>query len=163
MEQIMRSKTIKEFDTYFTSKHFGYRDVDHYYSVATLHNKLHKIAVPLLCLSAADDPFQPLDGEFFFRFENPFENCSWIFGFVCLFFNWSGAAIPTEAAENSSHVAIVVTARGGHIGFMDGILPKTNDEYMARLFGQYFKSVFYDAEFHDLSQKMKINYLENSN
>lgn len=60
---ILKSKTIKEFDSNFTSKHFGYKDVDHYYSVATLHNKLHKISVPLLCLSAADDPFQPLEGK----------------------------------------------------------------------------------------------------
>lgn len=62
-DQILKSKTIKEFDSNFTSKHFGYKDVDHYYSVATLHNKLHKISVPLLCLSAADDPFQPLEGN----------------------------------------------------------------------------------------------------
>lgn len=61
-DQILKSKTIKEFDSNFTSKHFGYKDVDHYYSVATLHNKLHHISVPLLCLSAADDPFQPLEG-----------------------------------------------------------------------------------------------------
>lgn len=64
-DTILKSKTIKEFDANFTSKHFGYKDVDHYYSVATLHNKLDKISVPLLCLSAADDPFQPLEGEFF--------------------------------------------------------------------------------------------------
>lgn len=62
-DQILKSKTIKEFDSNFTAKHFNYKDVDHYYSVATLHNKLHKIAVPLLCLSAADDPFQPLEGK----------------------------------------------------------------------------------------------------
>lgn len=64
IDKVLNSKTIKEFDTYFTSKHFGYRDVDHYYSMATLHNKLHMISVPLLCLSAADDPFQPLEGDF---------------------------------------------------------------------------------------------------
>lgn len=75
-DTILKSKTIKEFDTNFTSKHFGYKSVDHYYSMATLHNKLHQISVPLLCLSAADDPFQPLD------------------------------AIPIEAAEQSSHVGM---------------------------------------------------------
>lgn len=64
IDRVLNSKTIKEFDMHFTSKHFGYRDVDHYYRMATLHNKLHKIAVPLLCLSAADDPFQPLEGAF---------------------------------------------------------------------------------------------------
>lgn len=62
-DKILKCKTIKEFDIHFTSKHFGYKDVDHYYSMATLHNKLHKISVPLLCLSAADDPFQPLEGK----------------------------------------------------------------------------------------------------
>lgn len=75
-DTILKSKTIKEFDTNFTSKHFGFKSVDHYYSEATLHNKLHQISVPLLCLSAADDPFQPLE------------------------------AIPIKAAEQSSHVAM---------------------------------------------------------
>lgn len=54
--------TIKEFDSKFTSKQFGYKDVDDYYSHATLHNKLHKICLPTLCLSAGDDPFQPFEG-----------------------------------------------------------------------------------------------------
>lgn len=62
MEKVLQSKTIKEFDSHFTSLHFGYGNVDNYYAKATLHNKLHKIKVPTLCLSAADDPFQPLDG-----------------------------------------------------------------------------------------------------
>lgn len=63
MENVLKSKTIKEFDSRFTALHFGFGNVDNYYSKATLHNKLHKIKVPTLCLSAADDPFQPLDGE----------------------------------------------------------------------------------------------------
>jgi abhydrolase domain-containing protein 1/3 len=64
MDKVLQSKTIKEFDTSFTSIHFGYGNVDNYYKKATLHNKLHKIKVPTLCLSAADDPFQPLDGKY---------------------------------------------------------------------------------------------------
>lgn len=82
-EEILKSRTIKEFDSRFTSIHFGFENVEKYYEKATLHNKLHKIEVPTLCLSAADDPFQPLE------------------------------AIPIQGAEKSSHVAIVVTARGG--------------------------------------------------
>lgn len=62
MDKVMQSRTIKEFDSHFTSKHFGFNNVESYYAAATLHNKLHQINVPLLCLSAADDPFQPLEG-----------------------------------------------------------------------------------------------------
>lgn len=116
MKQVLQSKTIREFDSYFTSKHFGYNDVDCYYSAATLHNKLHKIRVPTLCLSAADDPFQPLD------------------------------AIPIKAAESSSHVAIVITARGGHIGFLEGWWPANKDQYMGRLFSQFFSAVLFDKD-----------------
>lgn len=61
---ILKSKTIREFDSNFTSKHFGYDDVEHYYTVASLHEKLHKISVPFLCLSAADDPFQPFECKY---------------------------------------------------------------------------------------------------
>lgn len=67
MDKVLSSKTIKEFDSHFTSIHFGYGNVDNYYKHATLHNKLHRITVPTLCLSAADDPFQPLDGGLVFQ------------------------------------------------------------------------------------------------
>ncbi|XP_011304379.1 abhydrolase domain-containing protein 3 [Fopius arisanus] len=63
MEAVLKSKTIKEFDSNFTAKHFGYKDVDDYYDNASLHKKLHLIEVPVLCLNAADDPMQPLAGE----------------------------------------------------------------------------------------------------
>lgn len=183
-DTILKSKTIKEFDANFTSKHFGYKDVDHYYSVATLHNKLDKIAVPLLCLSAADDPFQPLEGEsisilkfardcqwahnYFTLTPRPqipygnvilFNNSVYLVRIKCFLSISHFEAIPTRAAEESSHVAILVTARGGHIGerfyskikksnswftyltnfsfsfsfepgFMEGFWPKTNDEYV---------------------------------
>ncbi|XP_055603129.1 phospholipase ABHD3 [Uranotaenia lowii] len=134
MDKVLQSKTIKEFDSQFTSKHFGYKDVDDYYAEATLHNKLHKIKVPLLCLSAADDPFQPLD------------------------------AIPIKAAEKSSHVAIVITTRGGHIGFLEGWWPANKDQYMGRLFSQYFSATLFDPDhdFYRTSQVMMEHNLKAS-
>lgn len=60
---VMKCNTFRELDTHFTTKHFGFRDVEHYYSAGSLHNKLHKISVPLLCLSSADDFFQPREGK----------------------------------------------------------------------------------------------------
>lgn len=115
LEEILRSKTIREFDSSYTAKQFGYKDVESYYTDATIHDKLHKIEVPLLCLSAGDDPFQPLE------------------------------AIPVQAAYQSQYVAIVVTARGGHIGFLEGLFPLYSEQYMCRLFTQYFTALFADG------------------
>jgi abhydrolase domain-containing protein 1/3 len=60
---MQQSQTIREVDLHFTIKQFGYKNVDEYYRDATLDDKLHQIEVPTLCLSAADDPFQPLQGR----------------------------------------------------------------------------------------------------
>lgn len=63
-------------------------------------------------------------------------------------------AIPIRAAEKSTHVAIVITARGGHIGFLDGFWPNTKDEYMARLFTQYFSATLLNSEFASIAESM---------
>ncbi|KAG7166821.1 Phospholipase ABHD3-like 1 [Homarus americanus] len=49
--------------------------------------------------------------------------------------------IPVEAANKSSHVAIIVTARGGHIGFMEGVFP-TNTYYSDRIYKQLVNGIF---------------------
>lgn len=59
---VLQSQTVREFDSNFTTKQFGYNNVEEYYRDASLNDKLHLIEVPTLCLSAADDPFQPLQG-----------------------------------------------------------------------------------------------------
>lgn len=130
MEEVVVSKSIRDFDVRFTSKHFGFVDLDSYYAYATLHDKLHWIQVPTLCLSAADDPFQPLE------------------------------AIPIAEAASSSHVAIVLTARGGHIGFLEGFWPFRKDQFMSRLFCQFARSILFtaDEEFCDTSRLMMKHY-----
>lgn len=66
------------------------------------------------------------------------------------------AAIPISDAQKSSHVAIVITARGGHIGFLEGWWPTSKDQYMGRLFSQYFSAVLHDkdGEFQRTAQQM---------
>lgn len=54
----------------------------------------------------------------------------------------SFTAIPVEEARKSKYVAIVITQRGGHVGFLEGILPVFHEEYICRLFTQYFNGVF---------------------
>lgn len=60
---VERARSVREFDAAFTTKHFGFDSVSAYYRAASLRDKLQRVRVPLLCLCAADDPFQPLDGE----------------------------------------------------------------------------------------------------
>ena len=50
-------------------------------------------------------------------------------------------AIPVKDAEENENVAIIVTSRGGHIGFMEGIFPR-HKNYMYRLFRQYMDAIF---------------------
>lgn len=109
--------------------------------------------MPLLCLSAADDPFQPLDGEIFHKYIRI------IFLKQCFSFS----AIPIKAAEKSSHVAIVITARGGHIGFLEGWWPTNREQYMGRLFSQFFSSALFDADsqFVRTSQMMMETFKDN--
>lgn len=118
LDDTFKSRTIREFDSKFTCKAFGYSDTNEYYTDATLHTKLHQFQIPTLCLSAADDPFQPLE------------------------------ALPIEEFKKCKNIAAVVTARGGHIGFMEGILPPSyqgKDDYMERILCQYFGAVFRDG------------------
>lgn len=60
---LLQSSTIREFDSRFTAKMFGYSSCDDYYHAATLHNKIHALKVPVLVLSAEDDPFSPSHGQ----------------------------------------------------------------------------------------------------
>lgn len=68
--------------------------------------------------------------------------------------NFFLTAIPIEDAEKSTHVAIVITARGGHIGFLEGCWPNSKEQYMGRLFSEFFGSVFREESFEKISAQM---------
>ena len=58
----LQSSTVREFDTEFTAKLFGYDSWQEYYADASSHDKLHHVKVPVLAVNAADDPFFPHTG-----------------------------------------------------------------------------------------------------
>ncbi|XP_068205561.1 protein ABHD1-like [Palaemon carinicauda] len=110
-DHLMKSKTLRDFDERFTSLNFGFLSAEEYYKAASLDDQLHKIRVPFLCLTAADDPFLPEKG------------------------------IPVDRANQSSHVALLVTSRGGHVGFLEGLFPYWTS-YGDRLLNQYLRTVY---------------------
>ncbi|XP_068626380.1 phospholipase ABHD3 [Battus philenor] len=106
-------RSLRAFDAAFTAPHFGFASPDAYYRAASLRARLLAVRRPLLCLCAADDPFQPLD------------------------------ALPLREAACCERVALCVTARGGHIGFLEGWWPAraAHQQYVARLAHQYFAAL----------------------
>ncbi|WAQ94500.1 ABHD3-like protein, partial [Mya arenaria] len=108
VHHVLKSTTIREFDDRFTAPMFGYQTWEDYYRDACIHDKVHALEVPVLCLNAADDPFSP-------HYVNE--------------------------AEDNDNIAILVTSHGGHIGFLDGLLPR-QPTYMYRMFSQYMDGLF---------------------
>ncbi|XP_078396749.1 phospholipase ABHD3 isoform X1 [Cetorhinus maximus] len=111
IDYILKAKTIREFDERFTSVMFGYKTIADYYRDASPYHKLKSIEIPILCLNALDDVFSP------------------------------GHAIPLQSAKENPKVALLLTAHGGHIGFLEGIFPRWAT-YMDRVFKQFTQAVF---------------------
>ncbi|CAG5928062.1 unnamed protein product [Menidia menidia] len=111
VDHVVKAQTIREFDERFTSLLFGYESCRDYYLDASPDKKLPDTAVPILCLNAADDPFSPQD------------------------------AFPVSIVQALPNVALLLTAHGGHIAFLQGLFPR-GESYMERLFGQFVQAVF---------------------
>lgn len=93
LDHVYESKTVKEFDERFTCHQFGYKDSNDYFTQTKISGKLNQIKVPVLALSAEDDPFAP------------------------------GESLPMDEAKQSDRFVMLSTTYGGHIGFMEGFWP----------------------------------------
>jgi hypothetical protein len=94
IERIGRSSTFREFDDAATAPLHGLSGADEYYATCSSIRFLDRITTPVLCLSALDDPFLP-----------PY-------------------VIDRVRALLPSCAELVVTKKGGHIGFVTGSLFK---------------------------------------
>ncbi|NXG81075.1 ABHD1 protein, partial [Baryphthengus martii] len=134
-----QARTIREFDERYTAQAFGYSSCHEYYEAASPVRQLHPVCVPILCLNASDDPVSPLHGEqgtMGSVGDSPVAGVA-VANLSCP----GGPAIPVEAAWHQSYVALLVTAQGGHIGFLEGLWPHPSS-YMERLFSQFVTAVF---------------------
>ena len=88
-----KAYSIRDFDTQFVAKQFGYATCEEYYTDACLDTKIPNIRVPTLFLNAGDDMFSP------------------------------ERAFPIEKIRANPNTAMVWTKYGGHISFCEGFWP----------------------------------------
>ena len=111
LHKIYSSKTISEFAEAFNCPAFGMRDYADFAQRSMFVEKLDKVAIPMLALSAEDDIFAP----------------------------WK--SIPIAEVKRSEFVAILTTKRGGHMAFIEGLWPSPHDSFSNRVFLQFARSI----------------------
>jgi len=86
----LRARTLREFDEAATAPLHGFRDADDYYARSSSAAFVPLIRVPTAVFHSLDDPFLP------------------------------SAALPLDALAANPRIALALTRRGGHVGFMEG-------------------------------------------
>ena len=94
-------RSVRAFDAAYTAPSFGFGSAEDYYHRAAALRVIDKIEIPALIMTAADDPFVPVDA-----FRHP-----------------SVAANP--------RVSVVITEHGGHCGFLAESSGPGDDGYWA--------------------------------
>ncbi|KAK3426106.1 hypothetical protein EUGRSUZ_F02631 [Eucalyptus grandis] len=90
-EGIRKSRSIRDFDNYATCLVGKFETADTYYRRCSSANYVGSVAVPLLCISALDDP-------------------------VC-----TREAIPWDECRANKNIVLVTPRHGGHLAFFEGI------------------------------------------
>lgn len=89
VERLAEVRSVRGFDEIYTAPHFGFRDAEDYYHRASAMRVVDRVRVPALVISAADDPFVPVE---IFR---------------------------NAALRRNANIRLVVTEHGGHCGFVE--------------------------------------------
>ena len=108
-EEVDQLHLISHFDAKVIVPMYGYRSLEEYYFDASSTGKVNSIAIPYISLNTRDDPFVP----------------------------WR--SIPILEFERSSNSMLVLTEAGGHVGFVEGSVPKETF-YLSRLLPQILES-----------------------
>ena len=96
VDRLHSVRTVRQFDDVFTAPHFGFDGAEDYYRRASAMRVVDRIRVPTLVIAAQDDPFVP------------------------------AAMFEAPALRENPHVTTIVTAHGGHCGFVAG--PGADDD-----------------------------------
>lgn len=88
---VKKSRSVRDFDNYATRILGKFETVDAYYRRSSCVNFVGNVSVPLLCISAMDDP-------------------------VC-----TREAIPWDECRANENIILAVTQHGGHLAYYEGI------------------------------------------
>ncbi|CAF3427152.1 unnamed protein product [Rotaria socialis] len=88
-----QSKTVRDFDIHTIVPQYGFRNVEHYYSVASPNQYVKSIRIPTLVLSAIDDPICPIGG------------------------------LPHDDVLQNPSIIVIKTLEGGHVSYLQGWWP----------------------------------------
>ncbi|KAG6481669.1 hypothetical protein ZIOFF_058288 [Zingiber officinale] len=94
-EGIRKSTSVRDFDNHATCHVGRFETVDTYYRCCSSVNFIGKVAVPLLCINALDDP-------------------------VC-----TREAIPWDECRANKNVVLATTTHGGHLAYFKGLTAKS--------------------------------------
>jgi hypothetical protein len=64
-------RSVREFDDKITAPQFGYRDAQDYYEAVGAKRLVSKVRIPMLMITAQDDPFVPFES---FLLADPVQN-----------------------------------------------------------------------------------------
>ncbi|KAL5056585.1 hypothetical protein RYX36_037267 [Vicia faba] len=87
---VANAKSVREFDDGLTRVSFGFNSVDEYYFNSSSSDSIKHVQTPLLCIQAANDPIAPSRG------------------------------IPRQDIKENPNCLLVVTSKGGHLGWVAG-------------------------------------------
>ncbi|XP_020871824.1 phospholipase ABHD3 isoform X1 [Arabidopsis lyrata subsp. lyrata] len=90
-EGIKKSRSVREFDNYATRLVAKFETTDTYYRRSSSSQYVGNVAVPLLCISALDDP-------------------------VC-----TREAIPWDECRANKNIVLATTTHGGHLAYYEGL------------------------------------------
>jgi abhydrolase domain-containing protein 1/3 len=90
-EGIKKSRSVREFDNYATRLVAKFETTDTYYRRSSSSQYVENVAVPLLCISALDDP-------------------------VC-----TREAIPWDECRANKNIVLATTTHGGHLAYYEGL------------------------------------------
>lgn len=85
---IRKCTTIKELDTNVTCKIFGIKNLESFYKDGSCGKYIEKISIPFMVINSSDDPVVPV------------------------------ASIPLDKIKESENLILLLTKRGGHLGFL---------------------------------------------